>query len=64
MVARTCSDPGVMVNADLALRPCEAASLAIEADRDMSSYDELVHDPISPTLSSEGHEFFLTSAAN
>jgi hypothetical protein len=64
IVARTCSEPGVMVKADLALRPCEAASRAIEADRDMSSYDELVHEPMRPTLSSEGHECFLTSAAN
>ena len=53
-----------MVNADLALRPCEAASSAIAADRLMSSYDELVHDPMRPTLSSAGQECFLTSEAN
>ncbi len=64
MVARTCSEPGVTVKADFALRPWAAASLAIEADRDMSSYDEFVHEPMRPTLSSAGQECFLTSEAN
>jgi hypothetical protein len=64
MVARTCSDPGVIVNLLLTSRPCAAASLAMEAERDISSYDELVHDPIRATLSSSGQPFFLASVAN
>ena len=32
--------------------------------RDISSYEELVQDPIKPTLSSCGQSFFLTSSAN
>jgi len=30
----------------------------------MSSYDELVHDPIRPTESLAGQSFFLTASAN
>jgi hypothetical protein len=45
-------------------RPCLDASSAIDAERDMSSYEELVHDPISATFKSEGQLFFFTSSAN
>src|SRR5882724_3661934 len=45
MVARTCSDPGVMVNLDFVSMPCAAASSAMDAERVMSSYEELVHEP-------------------
>jgi hypothetical protein len=41
-----------MVNLLLVERPWDKASLAMAAERDMSSYDELVHDPIRATLSS------------
>jgi hypothetical protein len=45
-------------------RPCLEASSAIDAERDMSSYEELVHDPISATFKSAGQSFFFTSSAN
>ena len=64
MVSRIFSDPGVMMNSDLALRPFAAASLAIDAERSRSSYDELVHDPMSPTESVSGNLFSLTAVAN
>jgi len=64
MVARICSEPGVMVKPDLALRPCAAASSAIDAARDMSSYDELVHEPMRPTESFSGQLLSLTAWAN
>ncbi|KIJ18057.1 aconitate hydratase [Paxillus involutus ATCC 200175] len=44
--------------------PWAAASRAIEAERDMSSYEELVQEPMRATLSSAGQLFFLTSSAN
>ena len=53
-----------MVNLLLTCKPWSAASWAMEADRDMSSYDELVQEPMRETLSSCGQLFFLTSAAN
>ena len=46
IVARTCSEPGVMSSSVLAVSPCAAADRAIDAARVMSSYDELVHEPI------------------
>ena len=64
MVARTCSEPGVTVNLLLVWRPWEAASLAMAAERVMSSYDELVQEPMRATLSSAGQLFFSTSWAN
>ena len=48
-VKRTCSEPGVTVYSLLTSNPFSAACLAIEAARVMSSYDELVHEPINPT---------------
>ena len=64
IVARTCSEPGVIVNLLLASRPCCLACLAMDAARDMSSYDEFVQEPISPTLSSAGQLFFSTASLN
>ena len=64
MVARTCSEPGVTVNLALKSRPWSSASWVIEADRLMSSYDELVQEPMRPTLSSSGQPSDLTFAAN
>ena len=64
IVARTCSEPGVIVNLLLTSSPCAVASLAMDAERDMSSYEELVQEPMSATLSSWGQLFFFTSSAN
>src|SRR5437763_1239006 len=60
----TCSDPGVMVNSDLAFSPLLMACVAMEADLEISSYDELVHDPINPTSIFSGHPFDFTASAN
>src|SRR5438046_10445908 len=64
MVARICSEPGVTVNIDFAFKPWLRASRAMEAARDMSSYDEFVQDPIRPTFNSEGHLFASTASLN
>ena len=63
MVARICSDPGEMVKGTLALMPAASACLATLAARAMSSYDELVHEPIRAALSSVGQLPFLTAPA-
>ena len=55
IVARICSDPGVILKIDLALSPCFRACLTTDAERDISSYEELVHDPMSPADMSAGH---------
>ena len=47
MVALINSLPGVTKNGTLLLRPASLACSAIEATRDISSYDELVQDPMS-----------------
>ena len=41
-----------------------ADALAKDAERVISSYDELVQDPIKPTSNFAGQLFFLTAAAN
>lgn len=48
IVARTCSDPGVTLNGVEDLIPCAMASLAMLAQRAISSYEELVQLPIKP----------------
>lgn len=57
IVALICSDPGVIWKRDLAFSPCFMASLTMEAQRPMSSYEELVQDPIKPAFTSTGHPF-------
>src|SRR5438067_7484243 len=57
MVARTCSEPGVISSCVLARRPFADACRASDAARVMSSYDELVHDPISAELICTGQPF-------
>ena len=52
------------MNLLLVSRPWLAASWAIEAERVMSSYEELVQEPIRATFSSEGQPFFTTSSLN
>ena len=47
IVARMSSDPGVTRNGTLDLSPAALACSAMDATRDMSSYDELVHEPMS-----------------
>ncbi len=54
MVARTCSDPGVTSNGVFTLSPRADAWRATDAARVMSSYDELVHEPINAALMSSG----------
>ena len=57
-----CSEPGLIVNSDFATSFLDRASLTTEAAREISSYDELVHDPMSPTSTSIGHLFFTASS--
>mmetsp|Transcript_33922 Transcript_33922/g.100966 ORF Transcript_33922/g.100966 Transcript_33922/m.100966 type:complete len:293 (+) Transcript_33922:705-1583(+) len=64
IVARICSEPGEMVNGTLALMPAASACFAMDAARAMSSYEELVHEPMSAALSSVGHPCFFISDAN
>jgi hypothetical protein len=47
MVARTCSEPGVISNGDTTCMPWALAWRAMCAARPMSSYDEFVHEPTS-----------------
>src|SRR3979411_1064634 len=47
IVARTCSEPGVMSSCTLERSPLADAWRAIDAARVMSSYDEFVHEPTS-----------------
>ena len=47
IVARTCSEPGVMSSGVFTFRPAAFACRATCAARPMSSYDELVHEPTS-----------------
>ena len=64
MVARTCSEPGVMRSWVLAVRPLAEAWRAMEAARVMSSYDELVHDPMSADEISTGTPFSARPGAD
>jgi hypothetical protein len=64
IVARICSEPGVTVNRDFALMPWSRASRAIEAARDISSYEEFVQEPIRPTFNSSGQLLALTASLN
>src|ERR1017187_444682 len=60
----TCSEPGVIVNSALAFKPWLVACSAMDAALVISSYDELVHEPINPTSNSSGQPFALTASAN
>src|SRR3954449_9266703 len=62
MVARTCSDPGVMRSCVLARSPLADAWRAIDAERVMYSYDELVHEPTSADDTSTGTPLSLAHA--
>ena len=54
----TCSEPGVMVYSALTSRFLSLACLATEAALAISSYDELVQEPIKPTSIFVGQPFF------
>ena len=54
IVARTCSEPGVMSSGVLTRRPAAFAWRATCAARPMSSYDEFVHEPTSAYEMSSG----------
>ena len=62
MVARICSDPGVMSSSVLARSPAAAAWRATDAARVRSSYDEFVHEPISAAEISTGQAFSRAAA--
>src|SRR5580698_2556357 len=64
MVKRTCSEPGVMVNSAFVLSFLVVACRAREAERLISSYEELVHDPIRATSRRSGQLLALTASAN
>ncbi len=57
MVARICSEPGVINSSVFALSPLAFACRATDAARVMSSYDEFVHEPISAAEISFGQSF-------
>src|SRR5258705_154701 len=48
------SEPGVTRNGVFALSPALSACIATWAERFMSSYDELVHEPMSAALTGAG----------
>lgn len=52
------------MNGTLTLRPAAVACLAMLATRDMSSYDELVHEPMRPAESSSFQLLDETNEAN
>src|SRR3954462_8419557 len=62
IVARTCSEPGVMSSWVLARSPRADAWRAIDAARVMASYDEFVHEPISAEEISTGTPFSFAHA--
>ena len=57
IVARICSEPGVTSSSTCDRSPLAAAWRATDAARVMSSYDELVHDPMSAEEISSGQSF-------
>ena len=61
IVNLTCSEPGVIVNFAFVFKPLSTACFAIEAALDISSYDELVQEPIRPTCILTGHPSFSAS---
>ena len=54
IVARTCSEPGVIMSGVFTRSPRAAAWRATCAARPMSSYDEFVHEPTSAAEISRG----------
>ena len=62
VIDRICSEPGVIVNSDFATSLLDKASFTTDAALERSSYDEFVHEPISPTSTSTG-QLFLTASS-
>src|SRR6218665_1001464 len=62
MVWRTISEPGVMVNSAFVFKRSAATCAAKLAAREISSYDELVHEPINPTSTLVGQLFFAAAS--
>ena len=58
------SEPGVTRNGVLALTPALSACIAMWAARFMSSYEELVQEPMSAWRMPAGQPSFFTSAAS
>ena len=55
IVARTCSDPGETISGTTDFRmPCCLAWRTTSTTREMSSYEEFVHEPISVTAMLSG----------
>ena len=52
------------MNSAFAFKCLSAACLAKEAERDMSSYEELVQEPINATSNLSGQLFVFTASAN
>ena len=52
-----------MVKSALVFNPFSTACRAMETEREISSYDELVHDPIKPTFISVGQPFSCAATA-
>src|SRR5690606_36923826 len=61
-VKRTCSEPGLIPNSALVTSPFSTAWRAIDAARDKSSYEELVHEPINPHSTFVGQPFLPASS--
>lgn len=64
MEARTCSVPGAMLKMFFVFRPRFIAWWTIEGERDMSSWELLVQEPIRPTVRSDGQPAEATSSLN
>ena len=62
IVERICSEPGVTAARPSTVSPLAEAWRAIDAARVMSSYDELVHDPMSAEEISSGQSFSRAAA--
>src|SRR5919202_4206534 len=63
IVALTISEPGVTRRGTFIFAPFDLACSAMLAARDISSYEEFVHDPISATEIASIYELFFTSFA-
>ena len=64
IVALICSDPGVTKNGIFGFNPTASACLMIETARDISWYEELVHEPINPAETVSGQPSFWAVSPN
>ena len=63
IVARICSEPGVISSSTLLFSPCAFACLATDAALVMSSYEELVQLPMSADEISSGQPFSFAACS-